>query len=300
MKVMISGGTGMIGTALANDLAHDGHEVVILTRQLVTRSPIPRGIRFVKWDGVTPGDWINELSTVDAVVNLAGENLSSRRWSKNQKNKIINSRVSAGKSITEGLIKVNRKPSVVIQASGVGAYGTSEEMKFDESADYGADFLAGVTRVWEASTLPVENIGVRRVIIRSGVVLAKNQGALKLMLLPFKLFVGGKLGSGRQWISWIHLQDEVRAIRFLIDNAQAHGVYNLSATPVTNKQFSKTAANALKRPSWFPIPAFILRIVLGEMSTMVLDGQNVASGKIERLGFKFLYPKIEDALTSLL
>jgi uncharacterized protein len=300
MNVMIAGGTGMIGWALAQDLVKDGHEVVILTRQLNPMRLDEKRIRFVHWDGKTAGDWTHELENTDAVVNLIGENLSNGRWTIEQKSRIVSSRVDAGKAFVEGFEKTKNKPAVFIQASGSGAYGTCEERVFEETDQYGNDFLADVTKEWEGSTFPIEQMRVRRVIIRSGVVLGKGKGALRLMLLPFKLFVGGVLGSGRQWISWIHLQDEVRAIRFLLENEQANGIINLSATPVRNAQFSVSAARALHRPNWFPMPAFLLRAALGEMSTMVLDGQNISSEKIERLGFKFLYPKIDEALGNLL
>jgi len=299
MKVVISGGTGLIGKVLAHGLARSGHAIVILTRGVRARQTTGPEIRFALWDGVSVGDWARELDGADAVVNLAGENLSSGLWTKRQKQRIINSRVNAGHALTEAIRKAAKKPSVFIQASGSGAYGTSESQVFTESADYGTDFLAGVTRVWEESTRPVERMGVRRVITRSGVVLARGVGALRLILLPFRLFVGGALGSGRQWLSWVHLADEVSAIRFLMDNPKARGVYNLSAEPVTNRQFARAAGKVLKRPVWLNLPGFVLRIVLGEMSTMVLEGQNVSSQKLRDLGFQFTYPTIETALTHL-
>ena len=300
MKVMISGGTGMIGTALAQDLATSGHNVVILTRRSYPGDTRNEKIRFVQWDGKTAGDWVAELENTDAVVNLAGENLSSSFWTEKQKRRIVASRVDAGKALAEGFAKASHKPGVLIQASGSGAYGTSEEKVFTESDDYGSDFLASVTRDWETSTLPVEKMQVRRVIIRSGVVLENGKGALRLMTLPFKLFVGGKLGTGRQWLSWIHLQDEVKAIRFLIENENARGIFNLSATPVRNETFSKIAGKIMRRSAWLPTPAFLLKLILGEMSTMVLEGQNISSEKIQNMGFKFIYPKIDDALIDLL
>lgn len=299
MKVVISGGTGMIGKALAEELTSAGHEVVILTRGGVAGDTAKPGIRYARWDGASVSDWGYEINGADAVVNLAGENLSAGRWTKQQKQQIINSRVSAGNALTDAIRKAVKKPAVFIQASGSGAYGTSESSVFSESDNYGDDFLAGVTRTWEDSTKLLESMGVRRVIIRSGVVLAQGKGALKLMLLPFRLFVGGSLGSGRQWLSWIHLRDEVKAIRFLIENPKASGVFNLSAEPVTNQQFARAAGETLRRPTILRVPGFILRVLLGDMSTMVLEGQNVSSKKLRDLGFEFLYPKIEVALDDL-
>jgi uncharacterized protein (TIGR01777 family) len=302
MKVVIGGGTGMIGQALAQNLVMDGHEVVILTRQqkAASKAEMKPQVRFAIWDGRTAGEWVSELESADAVVNLVGENLSNSLWTRKQKERIISSRVNAGKAFSEAFTEIEHKPAVFVQASGAGAYGISEEKMFTETDDYGQDFLAGVTTVWEGSTRQIEEMGVRRVITRSGVVLEKGKGALRLMLLPFRMWVGGPLGSGKQWISWIHLEDEVRAIRFLIENENARGVYNLSAEPVTNAAFAKAVSRAMHRPSWFRIPRFAMKFVLGEMSTMVLDGQNVSTEKIQSLGFKFLYPKIDDALRNLL
>ena len=299
MKVMISGGTGMIGRALAQDLANDGHEAILLTRKTNTAKVMPKGIRFQHWDGISVGDWANELETTDVVVNLAGESLSARLWSKKQKERLIKSRVNSGQVLSEAIERSNHKPVLLIQASGVGAYGVSEDRTFSEADPYGQDFMAGITKVWEASTLPVEAMGVHRVIIRSGVVFSKDKGALKLLLLPFRLFVGGKMGNGRQWISWIHLEDEIKAIRFLIDHEKAHGVFNLSAEPVRNRQFAQSAGKALHRPCWFPLPEFAFRLILGEMSTTVLEGQKVSSKKLTELGYRFIYPEIDDAFKTL-
>lgn len=299
MKVMISGGTGMIGWALAQDLVRDGHEVIVLTRKSTTHGYLPGRIRLVHWDGISVDDWANELENTDAVVNLAGESISAGRWTAKQKNKIISSRVNAGVALASAIAHARHKPAVLIQASGVGAYGISEDKVFIESDDNGSDFQASVTRVWEASTQPVEAMGVRRVVIRSGLVLGKNKGALGIMLLPFRLFVGGKIGSGRQWFSWIHLEDEIKAIRFLMANEKADGIYNLTAEPVTNRQFAVAAGKALHRPVWFPLPGFVLRLVLGELSTLILDGQNVSSKKLQDLGYHFIYPTIDGALSSI-
>lgn len=299
MKVMISGGTGRIGWALAQDLAHDGHEAILLTRKTNPVKVTPKGIRFLHWDGISVGDWANELETTDAVVNLAGESLSARLWSKKQKDRLIMSRVKSGHALSKAIERSNHKPGVLIQTSGVGAYGVSEDQIFTEADPYGQDFMAGITRVWEVSTLPVEAMGVRRVIIRLGVVFSKDKGALKLLLLPFRLFVGGRMGNGRQWISWIHQEDETKAIRFLIENDKAQGVFNLSAEPVRNMQFAQSAGKALHRPCWFPLPGFALRLILGEMSTTVLEGQNVSSQKLTDFGYHFIYPEIDSALKTL-
>jgi uncharacterized protein (TIGR01777 family) len=299
MKVLISGGSGFIGSALTTDLVRDGHEVIILTRQVNALQSISPRVRFAHWDARTLGDWAAELEQVDAVVNLIGENIGAKRWSPAQKAEILASRVNPGNALTQAIRSASHKPGVFVQISGIGAYGMSEDKVFTESDDYGDDFGADVTRAWEASTSPVEAMGVRRVIARTGVVLHDKKGALPRMLLPFKFFVGGRLGSGRQWFSWIHLADAVRGIKFLIDTPQAKGIYNLCAESVTNRVFAREVGKALRRPALIPVPAFILKTMFGEMSTIILEGQNVTAKRLQELGFEFLYPKLDAALQNL-
>jgi hypothetical protein len=299
MKVLITGGTGMIGSALTDSLVRDGHAVVILSRDPANVKNSRPGVNLAKWDARTADGWGHLVEDVDAIVNLAGESLAAGLWTAERKQRILSSRVNAGRAITQALEKTAHKPTVLIQASGVGYYGVNNPALLDESSPLGDDFLAGVSREWEASTQPVEALGVRRVVIRSGAVFAKKGGALPLMLLPFRLFVGGPLGSGRQWLPWIHIEDEVRAIRFLIDNEQAYGAVNLAAQSLTNAEFSRTAGKELHRQSFLRVPAFLLKLVLGEMSTTVLDGQRISSRKLTDLGFEFRYPGLEEALESL-
>lgn len=299
MKVIITGGTGLIGRALTKSLLEDGHEVIILTRDPEKNRETLPGVILAKWDGKSSTGWGHLVEEVDAIVNLAGENLSAGLWTETRKQRILSSRVNAGRAVVQAVENANRKPAVVIQASGVGYYGVVNPDLLYEEAPLGSDFLSGVTREWEASTQPVEAMGVRRVVIRSGVVLDQKQGALQLMLLPFKLFVGGPLASGRQWLSWIHIEDEVRAIRFLLENQKAHGAFNLSGQPVTNDEFSRAAGKVMRRPSFFRVPGFVLKLLLGEMSTVVLDGQRVSSRKLTDLGFEYKFTRIEDALKHL-
>jgi uncharacterized protein (TIGR01777 family) len=300
MKVLISGGSGFIGSALTNDLVRYGHEVIILTRRVTASQSLSPLVRFVHWDARTVGDWEAELEQVDAVVNLIGENIGAKRWTPAQKAEIIASRVNAGNALTQAIRSSSHKPGVFVQISGVGAYGMSEDKVFSESDDYGNDFGASVTRAWEASTQPVEGMGVRRVVARTGVVLHAKKGALPRMLLPFKFFVGGRLGSGRQWFSWIHLADAVRGIRFLIDTPQASGIFNLCAEPVTNREFAREVGRAMRRPAFIPVPGFVLKLMFGEMSTIILEGQNVTPNRLQELGFQFLYPKIDAAFREIL
>lgn len=299
MKVIIAGGTGLIGRALTMNLLENGHQVTVLSRSTQTPRDFPAGAQLVRWDGRSAEGWGSLVNDADALVNLAGENLSSGRWTAKRKQSILTSRVNAGKAIVQALLLAKKLPAVLVQASGVGHYGVKNLALLDENTALGSDFLASISKEWEDSTQPVEKLGVRRVIIRSGVVLSRNGGALGLMLLPFRLFVGGPLGKGDQWLSWVHIDDEVRAIRFLIENQAAQGAFNLCAQPVTNTQFARAAGKVLHRPAFIRVPAFVLRLVLGEMSTMVLEGQRASSKKLSDLGFRFHFTDIDTALTDL-
>ena len=300
MKIIITGGTGLIGRALAEDLAKDGHEVIILSRNPKPNTGLPAGIRLEKWDGRTAQSWGKLADGADAIVNLAGENLSAGRWTAKRKQSILDSRINAGAAVIQAVQQAASKPGVVIQSAGIGYYGPGDAEGIREEAPPAQDFLAQVCQAWEASTQAVETLGVRRVVTRSGVVLSTRSGALPLMLLPFKFFAGGPLGSGRQWLSWVHLEDEVRAIRFLIENPQARGVYNISARPLTNRQFAQTIGKVMHRPAFFTVPAFIIRLLFGEMSTVVLDGQHVSSQRLVDTGFQYRFPEAEAALADLL
>lgn len=300
MKVVLAGGSGLIGSELAKSLIGDGHKVVILTRNPARVQARISDVHWEYWDGRTANGWGKWVESADAIVNLTGENLSARRWTQKQKKLILSSRINSGKAIVQAIEQAKNVPGVLIQASGAGYYGVASSDLLDETVGSGSDFLSRIAREWEDSTRSIEMLGVRRVIIRSGVVLSSKGGALERMLLPFRLFVGGPLGSGKQWLSWIHIQDEVRAIRFLIENQNAHGAFNLSAIPIQNREFSKTVGKILNRPSFINIPALILQIVLGEMSTMVLDGQRISSQKLIDHGFQFQFPEINVALADLL
>jgi uncharacterized protein (TIGR01777 family) len=301
MKVIITGGTGLIGRALAEDLAKDGHdEVIILTRSASPVKGFQPGIRFAHWDGWSSAGWASFADGADAIVNLAGENLSAGRWTAARKGAILQSRVHAGSAVVDAVLQAAKKPRVVVQSSAVGYYGPTGDEVLGEDAASGTDFLAGVCRDWEASTFPVEALGVRRVIVRTGVVLSARSGALPRMLLPFKLFAGGPLGSGRQWMSWIHIEDEVRALRFLIETPNARGIFNLSAPPLTNREFARVTGRVMHRPASFAVPAFLVKLLFGEMGTVVLDGQRVSAKRLEDLGFGFRFPTAEAALRELL
>jgi uncharacterized protein (TIGR01777 family) len=300
MKVIITGGTGLIGRALADDLAKDGHQVIVLSRRSSPARDLRPGIRLARWDGRTAEGWGPLADGADVIVNLAGENLSAGRWTPERKQAILESRVNAGSAVVDAILQATKKPRVLIQSSAVGYYGPTGDEVLTEEAASGADFLAGVCREWEATTQPVEALGVRRAVVRTGVVLSAASGALPRMLLPFRVFAGGPLGSGRQWMSWIHIQDEVSALRFLIDTQQARGAFNLTAEPLTNWQFARVVGKVMRRPAFFTVPSAIIRLAFGEMGTVVLDGQRVSAKRLADLGFQFRFPDSETALRDLL
>ena len=300
MRVIITGGTGLIGRALVGELAKDGHEVIVLSRSPERVVDFPRGARLEKWDGQTVQSWGKLVDGADAVVHLAGENLSAGRWTARRKRQIREGRLNSGKAISQAIQQSVKKPAVLIQFSAVGYYGPSGDEWLTEESPPANDFLASVCQAWEASTQPVEALGVRRVVVRSGVVLSTRSGAFPRMLLPFRLFAGGPLGSGKQWLSWVHLEDEVRALRFLIENPAARGAINLVAQPLSNRQFAKVLGKVMHRPAFIPVPAFVIRLLFGEMGTVVLDGQRVASERLTELGFRFRFPEAEAAFIDLL
>lgn len=301
MRFIILGGSGLIGRALSRTLSQAGHEVVVVSRSPERVPPMER-VSAAGWDGHSAEGWGELVDGADGIVNLAGESIGAGRWSEARKQRIVRSREQAGTAIVEAVRAATRKPGVVFQISGVGYYGIVDNRPFTESDPPGNDFLASVAVRWEAATRPVEEEGVRRVIARTGVVLTPQGGVLPQMMLPFRLFVGGPLGTGRQWVSWIHLEDTVRGIQFMLENPACTGVYNLtSPQPVTNAEFGKILGRVLRRPYWLPVPALALRVILGEMSTLVLEGQRVIPTRLlEEAGFQFRFAQLESALRDLL
>lgn len=307
MKIVISGGTGLIGRALTESLLKDGHEVVVLSRGGKASDNAPDGARVVAWDGRTVGDWAQEVEGADGVVNLAGSSLAGdnplkMRWTLGRKEAILASRVNAGQALTEAIRRATNKPAMFVQSSAIGYYGPRGDEAIDESAAGANDFLADVCRQWEASSEAVESLGVRRVVVRTGVVLDNDNFAFFMLKLPVALFVGSPLGSGRQVLSWIHMADQIAALRFLLETSQAQGVFNLTAPQAeTNREFVKTLARVMRRP-FIPIavPAILLRLPLGEVATVVLDGQRVIPERLQRAGFEFKFSALEPALRDLL
>lgn len=300
-SVIITGGTGLIGRALAAGLVGAGYEVVVLSRSPERATGLPPGVRVERWDAHSAEGWGHLVEGADAIVNLAGENIAAGRWTAAHKQRVRDSRINAGRAVVQAVQQAARKPRVVVQASGIGYYGPRGDREVTEETPPGDDFLAHVAREWEASTKPVEALGVRRTIIRTGVVLSTRGGAFPRLLLPFRLFVGGPLGSGRQWLPWIHIADEVAAIRFLIENEAAHGPFNLCApNPLTNAEFGRVLGRVMGRPAFIPTPGFAIRLVLGEMATLLLDGQRAMPKRLLELQFAFRFPTADAALRDLL
>jgi uncharacterized protein (TIGR01777 family) len=284
MKVLITGGTGFIGRSLARSLVGDGHEVWALSRHAPAGSPLP-GIHVVQWDARSAAGWGMLVNEMDVVVNLAGKSLSSWPWTKAAKQEFRDSRVNAGRAVVEAFTAAGHRPRVLVQSSGINHYGLDGDLA-DESTPPAADFLARLTVDWEGATRPVEDLGVRRVVTRSAVVLGRGEGLLPLMALPVRLFVGGPLANGKQAMPWIHVADEVGAVRFLIDREDARGAYNLIAPQAASSaQFVRAMA--------------ILRLVLGEMSTLVSHGRFAQPKRLLGLGYRFKFPTLGDALSDI-
>jgi uncharacterized protein (TIGR01777 family) len=305
MRVMIAGGSGLIGRELASLLASTGDEVLILSRN-PDKVHTTVGIGALQWDGKSIQDWAREVENTDVIVNLTGENLSGKgfppaRWTEKRKKLLLQSRVDSGKLLSKAIEQAKQKPAVFVQASGIDYYSNRLQNQITEEDPAGDDFLSKLSVEWEASSKPVEAMGVRRVVIRNGVVLSTHGGALPLLLLPYRLWVGGRLGSGKQVYSWIHIKDEVNAIHFLIKNSEAKGAYNLTSPyPMTNDEFGRAIAKVMKRPYYFHLPAFVMKFALGEVASMVLEGQKVLPMRLQKLGFDFKYPNLIHALEDLL
>jgi uncharacterized protein (TIGR01777 family) len=307
MRVVITGGTGLIGRALSANLASDGHEVIVLSRSPERATSLPDGVRAERWDARTAEGWGHLADGADAIVNLAGANLAGERffpsrWTEERKRLIRDSRVNAGHAVVQAVAQADQKPGVVVQASGVGYYGPCGDELITEDAPAGEDFLARLAAEdWEPSTAAVEEMGVRQVVARSAAVLDPNEGALWRLLLPFRLFVGGPMGSGKQWFPWIHIQDEARAIRFLIEDGEASGPFNLAAPePLTNAQFARELGRVMGRPSWIPVPGLALKLAFGQVTGVLLEGQRAVPRRLLDLGFELRFPTAKAALKDLL
>jgi uncharacterized protein len=305
MKVAVTGATGFVGSRLVERLQAQGHQVLVLTRnadhakRVFPETTFPQ-VEIITYAPTEYGAWEQSLSGCDGVVNLAGEPIAEGRWTAERKQAIMDSRKLSTQRLVEAIAIADPKPSVLVNASAIGYYGTSETATFTETSPSGSDFLAQVCQAWETQAEKVKAAGVRLAIIRIGIVLGMG-GALAKMLTPFQLFAGGPIGSGRQWFSWIHREDLVNLILAALTNPQMEGVYNGTApNPVRMAQFCQILGEVLNRPSWLPVPDFALELLLGDGAKVVLEGQQVVPKRTFESGFQYQYPTLKAALTAIL
>ena len=302
MKIVIAGGSGFLGSALLRKLVEARHSVVLLSRAPDSvRSKLPPSVQIEQWDAASVGAWAAHIQQADAVINLTGESIAGKRWTAKQKDRILSSRINSTRAIVEAIGKAAKKPKALVNQSAVGYYGNIEYGEVTEDHPRGLDFLSDVAEEWEKEALKAEAFGVRVVLPRTGIVLDKSAGALQKLLVPFKLFFGGPLGSGNQWFPWIHLQDEIGALIFAAENQNLSGPVNLAAPDsVTMKQFCQALGKAMNRPSWAPVPGIVLKTVLGEMAdSLLLHGQRAIPRKLMDSGYKFRFPKLPEALADI-
>src|SRR5258707_4786749 len=301
MKILVTGSSGLVGSALGQTLARAGHTVCRLVRpQSAAGEGANEGFA-VAWNPAR-GELGGAGVGADAVVKLAGASIADGRWSTQRKELLRSSRIDTTRALVNALAKMNARPSVLVSASAIGIYGDRGNETLTEESNPGTNFLAGLAQEWEAEALKAEALGIRVVVARFGIILAREGGALAKMMMPFKFGAGGKLGSGRQWMSWVMLEDVVGALKLTIENSAARGAINFVAPqPLQNFEFTKILAQALRRPALFPAPAFALRLALGEMAdALLLSSQRVAPQALEKRGYRFLHANLSTAFKNLL
>jgi hypothetical protein len=301
MKILVTGSTGLVGTALVSALARDGNTVCRLVRPQSTVSMETKDGFNVAWNPAT-GELGGAGVGPDAVVNLAGAPIGDGRWTAERKATLRSSRIDSTRALVNALGKMNARPRVLVSASAIGIYGNRGDELLTEESKLGGDFLAGVAQEWEAEALKAQTLGIRVVLARFGIVLAREGGALTKIVMPFKIGAGGKVGSGKQWMSWVALEDVVGILRLAIENASVRGAINVVAPqPVRNEELTKVLAKILHRPALFPAPAFALRFALGEMAdALLLSSQRVVPARLEQSGYRFLHADLAAALKSVL
>lgn len=328
MKIVIAGATGFVGRALTGKLSGAGHEVFVLTRSArkVVREtggktliswdgPCPGFSKRVDkdrphyrfavidqyWDGKTLGDWTAHLDGADAVINLTGENIAAKRWTPSQKQKILSSRIDATRVIVNAIGLVSRKPALLINVSAVGYYGDAADRELTEASAQGAGFLAKTCGEWEAEARKAELFGARVILARLGPVLGEKGGMLSRMIPPFRFFIGAPMGTGKQWIPWVHRDDVTGAFLFMLEHGDLSGPVNVtSGTSVTMQEFCRRLASILRRPCWPPLPSFFLRVLMGEMAAIVLSSQKAIPQKLLKAGYRFRYPDLAAAFAAIL
>ena len=304
MKIAITGGTGFVGTRLVEKLASLGHNIIVLTRnqqrgeRVFPKKVFPK-VEVVQYDPMQGGAWQEQIAASEAVVNLAGAGIADEPWTPERKQEILDSRIKTTQFLVEAIQQAETKPNVLVNASAVGYYGTSETATFDENSNSGNDFLASVCQKWEAAAKEVETTETRLVIFRFGIVLGEG-GALGKMLTPFRLFAGGPLGTGRQWFSWIHIDDLVNLIQTAINAPDYQGTYNATApNPVRMSELCEKLGEVMQRPSWLPVPEFALKLLLGEAAQAVLEGQRVLPKRTQDQGFTYQHSTVKPALADI-
>jgi uncharacterized protein len=297
VKVIVTGATGFIGGALVRALLQRGDSVVALTRNVEpARKKLPPGVEAVRWNGRDEGAWIEVFNGADGVVNLAGENAFIKPWTEGEKQRILQSRVDATNAVVNAIAKADPRPRVLVNASGMDFYGSQGDSVLTEESPTGSTFLAGVVRQWEGAARQAEDLGVRVVLVRTSLVLGRQGGILPLVSLPFRFFLGGVIG-GKQWVSWIHVDDEVGLIVYALTHNDIHGPVNSSApNPVPMRVFSQEIGRALHRPVWAPVPTALLRTVLGEQANVILGSIRLQPKAAQDAGYRFQYPELSQAL----
>jgi uncharacterized protein (TIGR01777 family) len=301
MQIVITGGTGFIGRPLCAALCQKGHRITLLTRRIEAQRSCDPTVTAVEWNGREAGAWEHCLEGADAVINLAGAPIADGRWTDTRKRHLSESRVLTTRVLVEALSRSPSKPRTLVSASGIGYYGASDDRLLDEGAARGHGFLADLCLAWEAEALRAAEFGVRVVMLRTGMVLEQDGGALPKMLLPFQLFAGGPIMPGTQWVSWIHRRDHIGLIQWVLSTPRVSGPVNAVAPEaVTMNTFCEVLGRVLHRPSWLPVPGFALQMALGELGTLMTTGQRVNPAKAISGGYVFHYPTLEPALRAIM
>ncbi len=305
MKILMTGGSGFIGTEVCKKLIQRGHEVILLTRPQSKAKPALQslGVSFVEYAYTEESEIPDDLmQQVDGIINMAGEPIFTGRWTAEKRKKISDSRLHITRQLVDSIARLSgKKPQILVNASAVGYYGPRDETELDEDSPAGTDFLAKVCLQWEKEAFRAVDFGVRTVVLRTGIVLDRGGGALSKMIPLFRYYIGGPIGSGKQYFSWIHREDMAELYVFAVTDAKLSGPVNATAPyPVTMNELSKAIAKVLKRPSWLPVPAFLAKIIIGESAQVVLTGQRVMPVKLRSINFPYHYKKIQEALEASL
>jgi uncharacterized protein (TIGR01777 family) len=302
VRILVAGGTGFIGRPLVKFLVSEGHQVIVLTRNPHDAAKrLTGGVEVEEWDAFTPGPWTSRVSETDAIINLVGERLDAKRWTEAQRKRIVDTRVDVTRVLIQAIGQARHKPATLVNASAVGYYGSTGEEEVTENSPGGRGFLAEVCGRWESEARGAEQYGVRTVLLRTGVVLGERGGVLNRMVPPFRFFIGGPIGSGNQWLPWVHRDDVLGVLQFVLSTRGLSGPVNVVAPEsVSMRQFCAALGRVLHRPSWMRVPSFVVRLAFGEMGGMVLEGQRVVPMVLQKSGYSFRYPSLDRALENVL